>query len=136
MLRLIGLLIGLGWVVVGWRNLPPMTERSALTVGFAFGVTCWLTYLYGRSATRAEATAIANARAEAKAAAMASSQSAAVGNVFVLNSEQGARAVAAQEFAGLEGATWIGGDKPVLEQDVAEQVLEDIGEELAYEREG
>lgn len=138
MLRLFGLLIGLGWVFVGWRNLPPMSAPSAMTAGFAIGVTCWISYLIGRSATRAQATAMAMAAAEARAAARSSSNATAgaVGNVFVLGSPDAGARVAAGDLAALDNAPWIGEPKVMVEQDVMESIAEDLGmhEDYDYER--
>lgn len=135
MLRLVGLGIGVAWVWVGWRNMPPMSDGSAGAVGLAIGVTCWVSYLCGRSLNGARATAIANARAEARATATSTSQAAAVGNVFVIGGQAspvGARQAGA-DLTGLDGAEWIVGPRPQIEQDVMEQIAEDIEGVREYE---
>lgn len=139
MIRLLGLLFGLAWVVIGWRNLPPMDNRSAATAGLAIGVTCWLSWLAGKATTAARATAIASARAEARARAQAAA--AATAQVMVVNAPGGGSAggpvVPAAWVGGLEAAPWIVGpsNAGLLEevQDV-DQMLEDVGHEVRDER--
>ena len=129
-MRWLGLLFGLAWVVVGWRNLPPLGERSALAAGVAIGVTCWLSWYAGKATTRASATAIANARADARAAAVAasSSSSQAVGSQVVI---VGAGGASPEVLSGLDAAPWIAGARGgQIDQDLVESLSLDVGEDL------
>lgn len=143
MLRLFGLGIGALWVFVGWRNLPPMGESSALAAGTAIAVCCWVSWWCGKTMTAASATAVAVARAEARAASLAASTSSAqaVGQIVVVGDPGAAmtaveRYQARQGVAGLDRAGWIGGPVGMVEQDVLEQVAEDVGMDEAVRESG
>lgn len=119
--------VGGGWVVAGWMNLPMVWRPYAPAFAAAVAVTCAVCFWAGRRQGRAGAFAAAYASAEARAnaAAMAASRAQATNAVFVQVGE-GARHRAAADLGGLDDAEWIAGPKALLEQEVGEMYLEEL----------
>ena len=114
-----------GWAAAGWQNRPPIADASAPVFVLAIVASCVACFLCGRSTGKASAFAAAYARAEARAAAV-SQASAHAQQAVVVNVDTGARQVGARELVGLDGAEWIGPPRPLLEQDTAQMVAEDL----------
>lgn len=121
--------LAFGFVVSGWRNLPPMPDAVAGADGVAIACAVLLAWWVGRRSGRAAAFAAAYARAEARATAVAASEArAAAQAAVVVNVGQGARHVAAERLGGLDAVEWRGQPRElVVEQDVAESLADELG---------
>lgn len=106
------------WAFAGFQHAEfgPGNEPVAGVLGLAFAASLAAVWWHGRHSGKASAFAAAYARAEARATAAAMAGATATNQVNIVVAE-GARAVAAREAAGLDGAEWIEGPRALLEQD-------------------
>lgn len=123
-----------GWVYAGFTNLPRVPQPYAATAGLAIAATCAVCWWAGRRSGRGSAFAAAYAAAEARAAAAARAESSAVAtNAVFVQVGDGGRHRAAAGLDGLDTAPWIAGPRPLLEQDTAQMLAEDVLEQRTGE---
>lgn len=113
------------WAATGWANRPAVVDRAPGVFLVAVLASIAVAWWSGRRGGRASAWASAHAHAEASAIAASRAAAAAQSNV-VVNVTGGAAATARREQGGLDAAPWMGPPRPLLEQDTAQMLAEDL----------
>lgn len=127
----LAVVLGFGWAMAGWRNMPRLEQPQASAAGLAIACSVGLAYWAGTRRKRDAAVAVAVAQAEAHATAVAAASLAASQHVHVVvDNSQGARAQGSRQF-GIEDAPWIVSHetRAEIESEALDVALEDVLDE-------